>query len=505
MQESDGYLEAMKWLLDTFQYYEREVAMNPDASPLLNSTRELLRRVVAILERFANNRSLSTVQLSIIQLYRRVLDDPSFNVLGTDTDAYLRRVLLERGFLQTHDCVPEAEALWDRWGQWFADELNRAQWNVLFKAFSTWLGLQDDDPDPEMWLPDDPVTRRLEEDLRRVARILLGNKRVVWADICRLIFPSVCGWGYVTIPRLEVCTPKVELVLENIHLSLANVIPTLTTYASQDIFKFTPFGELDAYCASKNRKRIQLRLEQVQADARDILACVRVKWPFRFAEQGRANVALTRQGVIVNLDIEVNLDPAATRVLVIHEAKVSVDEAKITAHGTSRDTLFRLALPLATPFLRRLIAHKMTIKLNVLLERLNTEAVILRDRAQAEDASGIGAALRAMSRRWDELRAESVEWREYIASVEDSIRRGQEEPTAEQRRFRPELKRVKVSSRIEDALRPDVTAAPDESLLYRRAQEEKMARDAGDAEPTWRSPVFSFAWARLPRPRKNRS
>lgn len=503
LQQSDGYLEAMTWLLDTFQYYEREAAENPDLSPFPNSTRELLARVVEIMERFANGRSLSGVQGSIQQLYRKILHDPNFAVLGTDTDVYLRRVLLDRGFLQHHDCVPQAEELWDRWNQWFADELNRAQWNVFFTAVSAWLGIKDDDPEPEVWFPDDPVTSRLTKDLQQVASKLLQNKRVVWADLGRLFFPSVCGWGYVTIPRFEVCTPKVELVLENIHLSLANVIPTITTYKSQDIFKFTPFDELDAYCASKNRKRIQLRLDQIQADARDILASVRLK-RFPLFEQGKADVRLSRHGIVVNLDITVNLDPTAKRVLEIHEAKVSVDEMRIAARGTGRDFLFRLVLPIATPFLKALIATKLTTKLNILLDRLNDEAVIVRDRTRAEDADVKGAALRVMSRRWDEIKELSVSWKAYIASVEESIRQGYETPNEEQRKFRPILKRAKISSRIEDALRPDVSAFPDESLLYRRAAEEKMARDAGDDLPTWRSPVFSFSWAKVPVGRRNR-
>lgn len=494
----------MSWLLDTFQYYEREAAENPDNSPFLNSTRELLSRVIQIMERFANGRSLSGVQGSIQQLYRKFLYDPDFGVLGTDTDAYLRRVLLERGFLQHENCVPQAEELWDRWNQWFADELNRAQWNVFFVAVSTWLGVKDDDPEPEVWFPDDPVTSKLETDLRRVAVLLLGKKRVVWSDICRLIFPSVCGWGYVTIPRFEVCSPKVELVLENIHLSLANIIPTLTTYKSQDIFKFTPFDELDDYCASKNRKRVQLRLDQIQADAKDLLASVRVK-RFSLFEQGKADVTLSRNGIIVEIDVEINFDPAAERVLEIHEAKVSVDEMRIAARGTGRDYLFRLLLPVAMPFLKGLISTKLTRKLNQLLERINREAVIIRDRTQSEDADVKGAAIRVMSRRWDEVKKESLAYKEYMATVEDSIRAGKETPTDEQRKWRPVLKRAKISSRIEDALRPDVSAFPEESLLYRRAKEEKLAREAGDKEPTWRSPVFSFSWAKVPTGRRNRN
>lgn len=494
----------MSWLLDTFQYYEREAATNPDASPFLNSTRELLSRVIEIMERFANGRSLSGVQGSIQSLYRKILYDPNFAVLGTDTDAYLRRVLLERGFLQHVDCVPQAEELWDRWNQWFADELNRAQWNVFFAAVSTWLGVKDDSPDPELWFPDDPVTSRLTEDLRRVAVIVLGNKRMIWADLCRLFFPSVCGWGYVTIPRLEICSPKVELVLENIHLSLANIIPTLTTYKSQDIFKFTPFDELDAYCARKNRKRVQLQLDQIQADARDLLASVRVKRLVPFFEQGKADITLSRNGIGVELDVEVNLDPGARRVLEIHEAKVTVDELRIVARGTGRDALLRVLLPLATPFLKSLIANKLTTKLHVLLERLNDEAVIVRDRTQAEDADVTGAALRVMARRWDEIKEQSAARHAYLATVEQSIREGKTTPTDEQRKWRPVLKRTKISSRLEDALRPDISADPEESLLYRRAKEEKMARDAGDDRPSWRSPVFSFAWAKLPTRRRNR-
>ncbi len=286
LQNSPGYAEAMEWLLDVFEAYETQAMSRRDGNPApatqFTATHTILANFVTLMERFANGRSVENIQKDIGDVYDDVAAQPELRALWVDVDAWIRRVLLERGYVETIECDIAGRTLRARGKEWLQNELYAAHWDTLCWGLSTWLGIATEGPkkgrDGREWFRDDPLTRRLEADYNRLVSALFKDsrgwptfKRHVWTELAAQLFPAVKRWGYVTLPRVELSTPKIELVLENVHVALANVLPSLLTLEEHDILTCSPFDELRNECEKGSRTRFRFQVSQVQAEVRNAL------------------------------------------------------------------------------------------------------------------------------------------------------------------------------------------------------------------------------------------
>jgi hypothetical protein len=101
-------------------------------------------------------------------------------------------------------------------------------------------------------------------------------KSGLWKDLAGILFPSVRGFGYVTFPRIEFVSPSMELVLENVNVSFANLLPTYVNLEWHDFVKYSPFPEVKEACSTGTHSRIRLRATQIQGEVRD--AMISFKW-----------------------------------------------------------------------------------------------------------------------------------------------------------------------------------------------------------------------------------
>lgn len=291
LQATEGYTDAMIWLLDVFEAYQTEkyeyrhphATDVPATKPYLEGTQRILRNIFTLLERFADGRSLAGIQDDMDNVYDDIEKEPELKALWLDIDVWLRKVLVQRGWVNTSECEKEGEELRARGKKWLDNKIYAAHWNTLCWGVSTWLGIDTSSPpttsataekkDQDKWFRYDPLTREMEQNWENLTNALIRDqkgrlrvKNYVWSELAEVFLPSAKRWGYVTIPRLEFTSPKIELVFENIHVSLANLLPTLMAYEEHKSRIVSPFDAMDEYCSHGTSTRVRLQVSQIQAE-----------------------------------------------------------------------------------------------------------------------------------------------------------------------------------------------------------------------------------------------
>jgi len=152
LQKHDDYQESINWLLGFIEEYskhgrtlatagkEHTEGVTKDEN-LKRATRELR----TLLERFANGMSLDIIIDSINDLIDISRKDNSLHEWFEGIDAYVRKVLLEPGYVLEPDCNNHANRLRET-GRQFYDEKYRIQFDNLFNSIATWFKAFGDDP-----------------------------------------------------------------------------------------------------------------------------------------------------------------------------------------------------------------------------------------------------------------------------------------------------------------------------------------------------------------------
>lgn len=485
----------MTWLLDVLELNER-IRLRSGPAHIATPMERILTNIATLLERFARGRSLGPIQRAIHKMNAEAREDVTLQALWADIDAFCRTSLLEPGFVSSSTCDAQAESLWKRVSDRLDDEVSSAQWRLLSTSLSSWLGLDEDEDEPAPRLfPDDPVTRALSDRWEALSATLFLDargkfqfKQQLYKDLWGLIAPTVKGIGYVPLPRVEFTSPAIELVLENIFISIDNLLPTVVTVKRRATDKWSPFKELEDACESSERRRVRVRIEQVQADVRGMRAALRLK-KLDMADTAVVDVLLSRRGLSIDMDLEIDSTPNAAEILIPHDVSVSIDELSATVRdaASGHKFLYVVLLKLAIPLLKARMRNRLSLRLKEAIKRTSAEMVELRRRIGATRQDDMSRIVRIVLQRATELKHEAAA-----------------------NRALPRKNRWKFSSRIEEAIFPNTTQDGEKSIVYRRWREEERARlaalgprtaararlvtDAGlrGGVGEWRSTAFTF-------------
>jgi hypothetical protein len=151
-QKHDDYQQSITWLMDFVEEYVKHGLSFAEASKghatdmikdenLKRATRELR----TLLERFANGLSLDIVLDAVNAIIDDTRRDESLREWFSAINAYIRKVLLEPGYVMEPDCNNQAIHLRET-GRQFYDEKYKDQFDTLFKSIGTWFKAFGDDP-----------------------------------------------------------------------------------------------------------------------------------------------------------------------------------------------------------------------------------------------------------------------------------------------------------------------------------------------------------------------
>ena len=187
-------MEAMTWLLDTLENYRGHAvhvankgAQSANALTDDPSVTDSTLQFRTLLERFANGKSMDGMQNALDQIYTDTQNDEELRRWFTRLNEYAHRALLEPGWILDEESDHEAQELQDS-GKYFFTDKYKGHQERLFDEIQLWFTA----------MGDDPLNRRLGDDVKRLTKDLLFNsegnltfKPKLWNDIRNVILPTV--------------------------------------------------------------------------------------------------------------------------------------------------------------------------------------------------------------------------------------------------------------------------------------------------------------------------
>ncbi|RXK41203.1 hypothetical protein M231_01608 [Tremella mesenterica] len=475
-QEHKDYQEAMEWLLDALENYKghakHTISKGTDAAGAVTEDPSLTDSTYqfrTLLERFANGRSMDGIFNALDNIYTDAKNDDQLRGWFSQLDDYVRRILLEPGFILEEESDREGRELRDKGKSFFTDKY-RGHWDTLADEIKAWFQA----------MGEDPLNVRFGDDWKRLTKDLLFNeegnlefKPHLWSDIRTVILPTVIRQiGYVPIPRAEYSDDKIDLVIENLVLSGPNLFPNIVSIEAHNSFKFSPCSEINK-TLDVHHHRFRLGLSQIQADIRDVAFAFRRKsgWP-RISDHGLADVVLAGQGISIDVELE-SVENRRDTVFKTNHVNVKIDTLKFSIRDSKHDLLYKFIKGVATGVIKKAITAAIQNAVHTAMGHLDDQLVQVRDAMDEAKQS-------------DETNRRQA--------LKDLYARKKDEAASKKEAAVQKTGTFRVVGNRDSQLNPDLGHDSKQSIAKRMFKVE----DAAHSGQEWRSPVFDLFDARHP-------
>ncbi|KAF9035145.1 hypothetical protein BJ165DRAFT_1510461 [Panaeolus papilionaceus] len=335
-----------------------------------------------LLERFANGQSMDIIFSAIGALADDTKRDEALKEWFKAINLYIRKVLLEPGYILEPDCDNHGNRLREL-GREFYDVKYRNHFDNLFESVGTWFKA----------MGDDPINKQFGEDWARLTKDLLFDqegslkfKPELWNDIRKVILPTLIEEiGYIPIPRVEYTDDSLDLVVENLVLQGRNLFPNIVSFEVNNYVKFSPYNAI----TDDHKHSMMLRLEHMQADMRDVAFYYRKKTGLpKMKDSGIADVIVGGSGISATVKLA-SVKHDKSSVFRVQTVDVKVDSLKFSIRDSKHDFLYKTLKPLATGLIKKQIQKAVQDALRTGLEYIDGQLVGVRDRmAEAKKNDG---------------------------------------------------------------------------------------------------------------------
>ncbi|CAK7243232.1 MAG: hypothetical protein STHCBS139747_004744 [Sporothrix thermara] len=205
---------------------------------------------------------------------------------------------------------------------------------------------------------------------------------------------------YVPIPRLEVVSPDVDLLLEGLVLEPGRHADAQSRTSTPQRSSFLPYrlqvqirNDLDLRKTQVGARHgsassvataatITIRSLSVAADDFGYVLRVHANPLLRFTDTGLASFHVDERGVDVRLDVDV-VRGAADRIMTLRRVHVRIHHLDFTLHQSKVAWLAWLFKPLLRPLLRETLERQLAMAIRDQLQTANQEVVFARERLRA--------------------------------------------------------------------------------------------------------------------------
>jgi len=379
-QKHEDYQDSLKWLISLIEDYVKHgrtaAKQSKDTATGVTSDSSLKQATTelrTLLERFANGQSFDIIINAVNTLVDDAKADQELSDWFSQVDAYVRRVLLEPGFVLEPQCNSTAESLRDS-GRSFYDDKYKAHFDNLFSSVGDWFKA----------MGDDPLNKRFGDDWARLTKDLLFDaegslkfKSDLWMDIRSVILPTLVDKvGYIPIPRIEYTDDALDLVVENLTLSGRNLFPNIVSLEAHNFIKFSPYNAIN----DEGHHEFTFTFAQIQADMRDVAFYFKKKTGMpKLMDSGLADVILGGHGLTITVRL-VSADKDKSSVFKVMNVHVRVDTLKFSIRDSKHDFLYKVIKPLATGLVKRQIQKALEGAITTGFEYVDGQLVFVRDR-----------------------------------------------------------------------------------------------------------------------------
>ncbi|CED82968.1 Protein of unknown function DUF4449 [Phaffia rhodozyma] len=469
-QKHNDYDEAISFFLDKAETYKGHTksltetgADSTGAVASDPSFQQAYGEMKTLLERFADGESMDRIVDAVNNLYVDAQNDRELSAWFRKLDSYVRKCLLEPGYILEDESTREGQSLRET-GKAFFDHKYKAHKDAFFDEVGNWFSA----------MGKDPVNVRFGEDWKRlVADVLFDEngqltfKPELWNDIRREILPSLINQvGYIPIPRIEYTDKQVDLVIENLVLQGSNLFPNIVELSANNYFKFSPYRGIP----DKSYHKFSLHFSQVQADMREVGFYFKKKTGFpKLKDSGLADVLLSGDGLTVDVELE-SAGSRTDHVFLIKHVNATVDTLKFSIRDSKHDLLYKIMAPLAQGLIKKTVGLAVEQAIKTGLEYVDEQLVEVRNRMDAAKDSD------SLSR---------------TDALKEMFQRKKEK--AEVRKEKAKEKADERGSQFAIVTSRDASVIPNSNPPHSKGEKIFEKDKLAKAGETWHSPAFSIA------------
>ncbi|KPV72383.1 uncharacterized protein RHOBADRAFT_66934 [Rhodotorula graminis WP1] len=468
-QRHKDYQEAIDFFLDRAEHYQvqakeagKQGGGNAASIRHDDNFKQATYELRTLLERFANGASMQPIWDSVDQIYTDSQNDGELRGWFRELNQYVRQCLQEPGYIMKDEAdrrgrelLDSGKRYWDPKNGKYASHKDRF-FNEVQSFFTSYA--------------DDGLNQRLGESVKTLVTDLFLNsegnptyKPHLWRDIRSVILPALFTQiGYVPVPRAEYTSKDVDLVIENLTLETANILPNIFEIEARNYFRLSPYDNL----GDVSKHAFWVSFEQVQLDLKDVAFYIKKKTGFpKLTDSGYADVFLGGKGLSGKVHIEsTGRKHHAFKVV---EVKIKIDKLKFAVREAKHSTLINMLRPLATGLIKSAVTKALEAAIRTGLEQVDAQLSDIAERLEdAKNQEGTNK-IDALKQSFADKKAEAQRKKD---KAQDAAPDGQFSLTLD-----PKDKLVNWS-------------APD-STLDKVQEKQKQARTGSD---DWRSPAFTI-------------
>lgn len=305
--------------------------------------------------------------------------DPQFEAMMTDTSDSLQKLLTDPDFFDhAQEKFQELRAKGQKAGS--ESDLTRDIQALLTQIETTLKSV----------LHDEDLHKLITTTLR-IFKILspvdsTANSELLQDSINVFVPLLIAAIQYLPIPRLEVSTPDVDLLLENLILEPGHTV-NQTSFLPYRL-KVETYNDLEIRKAkfkttSAMTNLMTIKLDGLSVKAEEIGFWLRAhKGLLRLADEGIASLALDEKGIDIQIDVEICRE-RLEQILTLKAVRVHIHKLNYNFRKSKFSWFGWLLKPLLRPILRKTLEKELAMALTDFFHAANRELLFARERLRA--------------------------------------------------------------------------------------------------------------------------
>jgi hypothetical protein len=191
---------------------------------------------------------------------------------------------------------------------------------------------------------------------------------------------------YIPIPRLEISSPEVDLLLENLIIEPGKTINNTSFLPFR--FRVETYNDFEIWkarfrTASKVDSKLTIKIDGLSLRADEIGFLMRAhKGIFRLADEGIASFELDERGIDIHLDVEIGKE-RQEQILTLNAVRVHIHKLTYTLRKSKFSLFGWLLKPLLRPVIRKVMEKQLATAIADAIHAANRELVFARERLRA--------------------------------------------------------------------------------------------------------------------------
>lgn len=475
-QQHTDYMEAIQTLLRLAENYGRHGrTFGSGSASTAKETRSGLAAAEAdlrtIIERFANGTSTEDLWASIAQIYKDAEHDEELRNWFKTVDAYVRRCLLEQGYILEDESTVAWDRLYEK-GRYLLREKYRSHTDRVLDEIKFVANQFDEDAQNKAFAKS---VEKLFHDLGNDEYGKAVFKPHLLKDLTEIIIPAVLEKiAYVPIPRIEYSDPKIDAVIENLVLESDNFMPNVFEIASEN---FVRLGRKKF--SNKHKHNIEVKASGIQMDLRDVGFHIKRKQGFpSITDTGVADIILPGDGFSFKLKISSADKKDKQHYFKIDKVDVDFKGLKLKVIKSNHKLLLTLFKPLALRAIRPVLQKVVETAIKQQFDRLDAlfHDVKLEVDNMVTEAKGDPENAPNIYKRY------STAFQKRLTQHKEKVKEKAKKATAD--------KKFNLAITKEDSIFPNVDLPG--GISSKATEYRELARKG----EKWESPVFSIGTAK---------